>query len=128
MESHNLILDRMQRLMCLGLEGQPAAEVIKGTAEIWQEALGRYHPQRLALAFDAVESSATRWPTPANIIACLPTYFDPTYERFGGPREPVVLIEHVHDPEAKARADKAIADCAAKLGIQTKRAQPNGRT
>lgn len=62
----------MQRLLCLGLEGQPAAELIAGTAKVWQERLGQYGADRLSRAFDAVEESAKRWPTPADVIACLP--------------------------------------------------------
>lgn len=120
MSSENLILARLQRLMCLGLDGQPAAELIAGTAKIWQEKLSRFDVRRLAVAFDSVEGTARRWPTPADVIAALPVY-EHTYAQllWQAEERPERLVEP--DPtateRAKARAQKAIDECAAKLGV-----------
>lgn len=119
METNDLILSRMQRLLCLGLEGQPAAELIEATATIWQETLANYSPNRLARAFDAVERSCTRWPAPADVIANLPPYMPPEPERRP---ERIIERERTADEiaEQKAtseRARAAIAECAAKLGV-----------
>lgn len=105
----------MQRLLCLGLEGQPSSELIHGTAEIWQELLGRFSFNRLAVAFDNVEASARRWPTPADVIVELPVYEAPSLEVTQAvPQIPV-------DPESVARAkeriDGVIAACAKNLGV-----------
>jgi len=77
----DLIMAHMQRLMCLGYEGQPAAELIEGTGRLWVEKLSGYSPVRLAIAFDSIEKhrkSLRRdgggWPSPGDIIAHLPTY------------------------------------------------------
>ena len=74
MDIDKLILERMQRLLCLSMEGQPASELIQGTARVWCEALGQISPERLIHAFDSVEENETRWPTPAVIRKHLPTY------------------------------------------------------
>lgn len=118
MSTNNLILDRIQRLICLGLEGQPAAELIAGTAQIWQEKLGRYDERRLIVAFDSVEGTARRWPTPADVIAALPVYAH-TYTETAAPQPGVPQI--ATDPEAaqrsKERIDGVIAVCAKNLGV-----------
>jgi hypothetical protein len=106
----------MQRLACLGLEGQPAAEVIQATAAVWIDRLACYGAGRLAVAFDAVEKTATRWPTPAQVIASLPTYrvdpyVPPTHQVTADP-------DSERAARTKERADKAIAECAERLGVK----------
>lgn len=74
------ILTGVQRLLCLGLEGQPAAEVIPGTVGAWCEALEssrawcpQRDPPRIRTAFTALLRTRTRWPTPADFLTALPT-------------------------------------------------------
>lgn len=112
---------RMQRLMLVGFEGQPSADLIEGTARLWVERLSNYAPNRLAAAFDVIEQRKSLrrdgggWPSPGDIIAAIPTYLAPE-------REPVPAARQVApDPEADARireqARKAIAECAAGLKV-----------
>lgn len=104
----------MQRLLCLGMEGQPAAELIPGTVEIWQERFARCDARRLSMAFDAIEANSQRWPTPAAIFEAMPTYVH-TYQA-----APVGAPQIAHDKEASessnARVQAVIAECARKLG------------
>ena len=106
----------MQRLMCLGLEGQPAGELIDGTARIWIERLGHIAPERLSYAFDQVEEHATRWPTPAVIRDAIPAYEHVV------PLPPTVSVPQLPvDPEqaerSRQRVQSMLDECAAKLGM-----------
>lgn len=73
------ILAGFQRLACLALERQPAAEVIRGTALAWVEALthgrrwdqGRDAP-RIREAFRTLAATRTSWPAPLHLIEALP--------------------------------------------------------
>jgi hypothetical protein len=120
----DLIMARMQRLMCLGFEGQPAADLIEGTARIWVEKLDGYDPSRLIAAFDAIEESRQSrrfdgggWPSPGDVIRALPTYKHAYQSAPQVPEERRVAP----DPQAQERiremAHKAIEDCAKKLGV-----------
>lgn len=113
MSNELLILEMVQRLTCLGLEGQPASQLIPGTVKIWQQHLARYNTNRLAMAFNAVEASATRWPTVAQIIACLPKY-EHTYRA-----DTQYITKQEKTPEERAesarRVNAMIADLANKL-------------
>jgi len=115
MDTRNLILSRMQRLMCLGLEGQPGGDLIEGTATIWVERLHTFEPSRLNAAFDSVEASATRWPTPGYIIDCIPPYQRPISTVLGNGSLPV---ECEPSPEARERVRALIAPLAEKLGVK----------
>ena len=125
--SRTLILNRLQRLVCLSLEGTPGDDVIEGTGAIWLERLEHFSPSRLKLAFDAVEIRSKRWPTPADIIECLPTY-PHTWEE--PPPTPAAPVERqiAPDHEADARIEAArqrrreeikreVAECAKRLGV-----------
>jgi hypothetical protein len=98
----------MQRLATLGLEGQPASEVIEATATVWIERLSRYSPERLSIAFDALESAATRWPAPANLIELLPQRV-PSDERVDASRR------LARDPESLERSRQNVAKIIAGL-------------
>jgi len=107
-----VILKRLQRLLCLSLEGQPAAELIEGTALAWQSALGHIGPERLDKAFDNVEKTAQRWPSPRFILDNLPAYFVPTPTC----REPTVpLLESDGKKEEIAASAKRTSDHIQKL-------------
>lgn len=69
----------MQKLLCLGLERQPAAETIVGTLAAWREILthrkvyeeGR-DAQRFRDAFVALGGRCKSWPAPADFLEALP--------------------------------------------------------
>lgn len=104
-------------MLCLGLEGQPASELIPGTAQIWCDRLSHINPHRLRVAFDIVEERAQRWPTPASIIEALPIYEHTYLPAPEGKQIPV-------DPEYRTRADvrirAEIERCAAMLSLKEK--------
>ncbi len=110
----DLILIRMQRLMCIGLEGQPSAEMITGTGRIWIEVLSQYSPERLAVAFNTIERTANRWPTPAKIIESLPTYAPPVSPPVPTERQIAPDPEELERRRAKAKA--AIEELARRFG------------
>jgi hypothetical protein len=62
---------------------------------MWIEHLAGFSPERLTVAFNAVEKSATRWPVPANIIAELPSSI-----------EPYVATRKIEGPEAEAARER----------------------
>jgi hypothetical protein len=99
----------------LGLESQPASELIEGTASVWIDRLARIDAAKLNAAFDVIEKTATRWPAPATIIAAIPPYAH-VYE----PAQPTARRLEV-DPEIaaaeRARVKALLDGCAAKLGI-----------
>lgn len=94
-------MERMQRLLCLSLENQPAAELITGTAHVWSEHLGRVDQDRLNVAFDAIEKHSKRWPTIAHIRENLPTYpinrapLDRRIEQVSNPAEEAARKERI---------------------------------
>lgn len=114
MDAKNLILERLQRLLCLGLEGTPAAELFAGTAQVWTERLGHINPARLRCAFDSVESNATRWPTPATIKEALPTYESSWIEPL--PKSHRIAPDPEQLAKSRERINALIADCAKKIG------------
>jgi hypothetical protein len=109
MNTAELVISRMQRLAALGLEGQPATEVLDATGRVWVQHLARFSPARLRMAFDAIETNATRWPTPGAIIAALPAY-EHTYT------PPVPHARRIApDPEQVLRSQKRIGAEIAKI-------------
>lgn len=106
----------MQRLICLGFEGTPAAELLQGTGALWCERMGHIAPERLAYAFDQVEAHATRWPTPAQIMDMLPAYAHVV--QTAPPTSPTQIPV---DPEQAKRSEERIRrmidGIAAKLGV-----------
>lgn len=74
------ILTGFQKLLCLGLDRQPAAEVIAGTVMVWLEVLTSGYAwdelrdvERFRVAFTRYAGSARAvWPQPADIVALLP--------------------------------------------------------
>ena len=127
MNSGELILEFLQKLLCLGLEGTPAAELFEGTSREWLDILGRYSPERLSIAFACVKAKASRWPAPSHVIEALPVY-EHTYAPMRVCIEPL-RIESETMTEEKAIACAArsaqiremIDACARKLGATTHR-------
>lgn len=73
------VIEGFQRLACLGLEGQPAADVLPLTVATWCEALmlGRVWVRerdepRFRAAFARLCATSRRWPSVPDFIAALP--------------------------------------------------------
>lgn len=77
---HNRVVSGLQFLMSLGLNGTPAAEVVRLTATAWITALWEGGPAwdeqadnaRLERAFMALAVKAERWPAPRALLDHLP--------------------------------------------------------
>lgn len=85
------ILTGMQKLLCLGLERQPAAEVLPGTAAAWVEALTvkrawdrERDTPRIRSAFVTLAKQRRSWPLPADFDEALPR-LEPNERRLGRP-------------------------------------------
>lgn len=115
MQTDKLILNRMQRLLCLGLESTPASELIEGTASVWIDRLARIDAAKLTAAFDVIEKTAMRWPTPAAIIAAIPPYAH-VYEP-APPKAPRLEVDPEVSMAQRERIRELLEGCAAKLGI-----------
>lgn len=70
------------RLVTLGLEGQPAAEVIPATVKVWAETICRNRvfnrvtdDVRIREAFRVLAETCRRWPAPRDFIEALPRPF-----------------------------------------------------
>lgn len=94
------ILDGLQGLLVLALEGQPAREVISGTHDAWCEAvalnrdlrLQRDLP-RLRLAFATLRATVRRWPSPREFTDILDRTVENRTARPGDRRDPEVERE-----------------------------------
>lgn len=95
------VTEGFKRLMCLGLERTPAAEVITLTAAVWLEALaeGRQWEQeldapRFRRGFATLCRSRRAWPVPQDLLDALP------------PREQLQIARESRkaDPERAAAA------------------------
>lgn len=97
---HNAIIDGVQLLYSLALNGSPAAEVLPLTTTGWVEVLWRgsawdaqRDSDRVRLAFFSLARVADRWPAPKALLDHLP------------PVEPVrALTESVPEPSPAQRA------------------------
>ena len=94
------VSEGFKRLMCLGLERTPAAEIIPLTVAVWLEALaeGREWDQaldapRFKRAFATLCRTRRNWPVPQDLLDALP------------PREQLALTKQIipADPERVAR-------------------------
>lgn len=74
---HNRVVEGLQFLLALGLEGTPAAEVIRLTATAWVHALWEAAPVawqeapdsgRLYRAFNDLAVKSHRWPSPKAVL------------------------------------------------------------
>ncbi|MFC9571463.1 hypothetical protein ACFTR5_20720 [Bacillus velezensis] len=105
------IAEGLKRLMCLGLERTPAAEVIQLTAAVWLEAIteGREFDQQLDAprfrrAFAVLCRDCRQWPLPSSLLEAMP------------PREQLAITKQPikANPE---RAEQAARELASVLGI-----------
>ena len=106
------ISEGLMRLMCLGLERTPAAEVIQLTAAVWLEAIteGREFDQQLDAprfrrAFAVLCRDSRQWPLPSSLLEAMP------------PREQLAITKQPikANPE---RAEQAARELASVLGIR----------
>ncbi|PZS96344.1 hypothetical protein A7X66_09255 [Stenotrophomonas maltophilia] len=106
------ISEGLMRLMCLGLERTPAAEVIQLTAAVWLEAIteGREFDQQLDAprfrrAFAVLCRDCRQWPLPSSLLEAMP------------PREQLAITKQPikANPE---RAEQAARELASVLGIR----------
>lgn len=103
----------ISKLLCLGLDGQPAAELIEGTIGVWFEAItaGRaLAPEdapRIRAGFANVVTRSRRWPSPAEFIEAMPKRESATVTAL-----PVGSVER---ERREAKGQQALADIARKL-------------
>ncbi len=106
------IAEGLKRLMCLGLERTPAAEVIQLTAAVWLEAIteGREFDQQLDAprfrrAFAVLCRDCRQWPLPSSLLEAMP------------PREQLAITKQPikANPE---RAEQAARELASFLGMR----------
>ena len=107
----NEVITGIQKLACLGLERQPAAEVLPATVTVWLEVLGSHWDQetdtpRIRAAFSTLVRTATAWPTPQKLIDALPAR-----EELPALPAKVVSDEVAQQNIAKIRAMLAGATC-----------------
>lgn len=78
--AYNQMLDGLQKLLVLRLQGSPPADTITALAAIWEEALMpytwafnlEYDRTRLPRAFNLLIQQAERWVQPAQLIRLIP--------------------------------------------------------
>lgn len=95
-------MDGLSKLLCLGLDRVPAADLIEGTAATWGQALtlGKQWDRELDAprfrhAFIALAARQKTWPAPADFVEHLP------------PRTQLVLTKQ-HIPADAERAAAAV--------------------
>lgn len=73
------ILTGLQKLVCLGLNRQPAGELLQATAGTWHEVITHKRVfdqaqdrERFRNAFALLMSECTEWPSPRQFLDCLP--------------------------------------------------------
>lgn len=77
---HNLVIEGVQMLYALSLQGCPSAETLALTTQVWIETLWRGWPHweeaadagRLRDAFVRMAGAAERWPTPRQLMNSVP--------------------------------------------------------
>ena len=75
---HNAVIDGVQRLYVLRLDGAPADDTLPLTTQVWLDALAWRRQwaeddlPRLQQAFVALTATARRWPQPATLLELLP--------------------------------------------------------
>src|ERR1700722_5066682 len=108
----NEILLGFQKLMTLGLDRQPAADLIEGTVMAWCEAViaGRVFEQerdapRFRASFTSLLRHCTQWPTPREFLEALPRLAsEPTSKR-------------IESAQSRMMGMRAMAEIAQLLGI-----------
>lgn len=105
-----MVLTGLQKLLTLSLDRSPAADVVRGMAMTWVEALTagkcwfetRDRP-RFEAAFRTLALQARRWPAPAELLDCLPGGDE---RQISGPRERPVDPPYLRDAMAKVERER----------------------
>ena len=113
-------MDGLSRLLCLGLERTPAADMIEGTAAMWVQAVthGRAFDRNLDAprfrnAFVTMAATRTTWPAPLHFIEAMP-------------RRDQLALTKQHVPADPAIAAAAIAEVTEMLRGKTAAAEQGG--
>lgn len=116
---HNEILDGLSKLLCLGLERTPAADMIAGTAMAWVQAVTHERvfdreldTPRFRRAFILLSATRTTWPAPLHFMEAMPK------------REQLALTRQ-HVPADPERAQAAISEIASVLSGKSAAAGPD---
>lgn len=82
--AYNQMIDGLQKLLVLRLQGAPPADTINALAAVWEEALTPHtwywrdeDKQRLPIAFSRTIQQAERWVQPAQVIKQIPPRPEP---------------------------------------------------
>lgn len=83
--TYNQMIDGLQKLLVLRLQGAPPADTIGALAMVWEEALTPHtwyftpelDEQRLPIAFRRLIQEADRWVQPAQLIKQIPPRPEP---------------------------------------------------
>jgi hypothetical protein len=113
-------VDGITRLLCLSLEGQPAAEVIQGTVSSWADAIwpgkvwleDRDTP-RIRESFRVLARTCRRWPTPSQFLEAYPRG-----------ESPVLKLKKIESDDDRAKASRHISDILKKLNLGSTETQP----
>lgn len=104
---HNLVIEGVQMLYALSLQGCPSAETLPLTTQVWintlWDSVARWDEatdaRRLREAFHTLARQAERWPAPAHVMDVIP-------RRPEAPRLPTPKLS----PDERAEAVRKIAD------------------
>lgn len=94
--AYNQMIEGLQKLTVLRLQGAPPADAIKAVATVWEEALAPYvwawQPEtdrhRLPEAFRRLMRESERWPAPKMLIERIPPRPQPTVSALIGHQAP----------------------------------------
>ena len=120
---HNLILEGLQKLLCLSLERQPSVEIVSGTAMAWEEAIwpGRAWDEerdtpRIRAAFRGLIRTCLTWPPPAKFFEVFPRFEEITRPRLTAVATEETRIKHLQDIDAiLARTVESNPDLAERM-------------
>lgn len=117
--AYNQMIDGLQKLLVLRLQGSPPADTIGALAMVWEEALTpitwAWQPEtdgaRLPAAFRRLISQAEKWAQPAQLIKQIPPRTEPPVS---------ALIENKRSPPSAAERELAKAQVAQMLNRLTR--------
>lgn len=108
----------IQKLLCLRLDGAPAADMVAGTIGAWFEAITdrrefdeRLDAPRMQAGFRTLAATREKWPAPKHFMEVLP-------DRPPVP-QPRRLVSDTDRAARRAAAKKAMADLAEKMRMPT---------